>query len=57
MLSRGTAGVRRKTIIINMPGSEKAVRESFEIVLPVLEHAVELIRGSVKDCGRPAEEG
>ncbi len=57
MLSRGIAGVRRNTLIINMPGSEKAVRESFEIVLPVLGHAVELIHGSVKDCGRSMEEG
>jgi len=57
MLSRGIAGVRRNTLIINMPGSEKAVRESFEIVLPVLDHAVELIHGTVKDCGRPVEKG
>jgi molybdenum cofactor synthesis domain-containing protein len=52
MLSRGISGVRNRTLIINMPGSEKAVRESFEVVLPVLDHAVELIRGRVKDCGR-----
>jgi molybdenum cofactor synthesis domain-containing protein len=57
MLSRGVAGVRRHTLIINMPGSEKAARESFDIVMPVLGHAVELIHGSVKDCGRPAEKG
>jgi len=52
MLSRGIAGVRGTSLVVNMPGSEKAVRESFEIVLPVLEHAVELIHGRVKDCGR-----
>jgi molybdenum cofactor synthesis domain-containing protein len=52
MLSRGVSGVRGKTLIINMPGSEKAVTESFEIVKPVIEHAVELIKGRVKDCGR-----
>ena len=57
MLSRGVSGVRRNTLIVNMPGSEKAVRESFEIVMPVLSHAVELIHGSVKDCGRPVKEG
>ena len=57
MLSRGVAGVRRKTLIINMPGSEKAVRESFKIVMSVLGHAVELIHGSVKDCGKPLEGG
>ena len=57
MLSRGVSGVRRHTLIINMPGSEKAVRESFEIVRPVLDHAAELIHGSVEDCGRPVEKG
>jgi len=55
MLSRGNAGVCRRTLIINMPGSEKAVRESFAIVRPVINHAVELIRGEVKDCGRTNE--
>jgi molybdopterin adenylyltransferase len=52
MLSRAVAGVRGRSLIINMPGSERAVGESFEIVLPALEHAVELIHGRVKDCGR-----
>ena len=52
MLSRGSAGVRGHTLIVNMPGSEQAVRESFAIVCPVITHAVELIRGEVKDCGR-----
>ena len=56
MLSRGVSGVRGSTLIINMPGSEKAVKESFEIVQPVIGHAVELIKGKVKDCGR-TEEG
>jgi len=57
MLSRGVSGVRNKTLIINLPGSERAVRESFEIVLPVLDHAVELIHGKVKDCGIPVRKG
>jgi molybdopterin adenylyltransferase len=52
MLSRGISGVRNHTLIINMPGSEKAVRESFAIVQQVIPHAVELINGKVKDCGR-----
>lgn len=52
MLSRGVAGVRGRTLIVNMPGSEKAACESFDVVLPVLTHAVELIHGEVKDCGR-----
>jgi molybdenum cofactor synthesis domain-containing protein len=45
MLSRGTAGQRGTTLIINLPGSEKAVRESFGFVEGVLEHAAEMIAG------------
>ncbi|HEX9069220.1 MAG TPA: MogA/MoaB family molybdenum cofactor biosynthesis protein [Ktedonobacterales bacterium] len=45
MLSRGIAGVREQTLIINLPGSPKAVRECLEVVLPVLAHAVELVTG------------
>lgn len=45
MISRGTAGQRGSTLIINMPGSEKAVRESFGFVVGVLEHAVEMMAG------------
>ena len=52
MLSRAVAGIRNRTLIVNLPGSEKAVRESLEIVLPVLPHAVELLRGQTTDCGR-----
>jgi len=52
MLSRGISGVRKQTLIINLPGSEKAVKECYELVQPVLKHAVELIHEQVKDCGR-----
>jgi molybdenum cofactor synthesis domain-containing protein len=52
MLSRAVAGVRGRSLVINMPGSERAVEESLAIVLPALKHAVELIHGRVKDCGR-----
>ncbi len=45
MLSRGTAGQRGSTLIINLPGSEKAVRESFGFVADVLEHAAEMMAG------------
>lgn len=45
MISRGTAGQRGATLIINLPGSEKAVRESFGFVSEVLEHAVEMMSG------------
>jgi molybdenum cofactor synthesis domain-containing protein len=45
MLSRGVAGIRGKTLIINFPGSPKGVAECFEVVRPVLRHAVQLISG------------
>ena len=52
MLSRAVAGVRGKTLIINLPGSPKGATECLEIVLPVLQHANELVKGEVKDCAR-----
>ncbi len=52
MLSRAAAGIRDRTLIINLPGSPKAARENLDVVLPVLPHAVELLR---EDPG--AEQG
>jgi molybdenum cofactor synthesis domain-containing protein len=51
MLSRAVSGIRGKTLIINLPGSPKAVRESIGVVLPILEHAVETISGNTQSCG------
>jgi molybdopterin biosynthesis enzyme MoaB len=51
MLSRGRAGIRGQSLIINLPGSLKAVRENFEVVLPVIPHALEKILGETSDCG------
>lgn len=51
MLSRAVSGIRGQTLIINLPGSPKAVCESIEVVLPVLPHAVELLGGSAQSCG------
>jgi molybdopterin adenylyltransferase len=48
-LSRGVAGVRGRTLIVNLPGSEKGVRESLTAILPVLPHAVETLRGAAGD--------
>lgn len=45
MLSRAVAGVRHRTLIINLPGSPKAVEEALDVVLPVLPHALELLAG------------
>ena len=49
MLSRATAGVRGKCLIIILPGSPKAVRECLEVVLPAIPHAVDIIKGVVTE--------
>ena len=49
MLSRAVAGVRDRTLIVNLPGSPKAVRETLAVILPALPHAIELLRGEVAD--------
>jgi molybdopterin adenylyltransferase len=51
MLSRGKVGIRGESLIINLPGSLKAVRENLDVVLPVIQHALEKIRGGESDCG------
>jgi molybdopterin biosynthesis enzyme MoaB len=45
VLSRGVAGVHKGTLIVNLPGSPKGVRESLEIILGLLPHAVQMMRG------------
>ena len=45
MLSRGICGIRNNTLIINLPGSPKAVEECFEVIRPVLQHAIKLLAG------------
>ncbi len=52
MLSRAAAGIRKSTLIINLPGSPKAVRESLEYILPALEHGLEILTGRASDCAR-----
>ncbi len=51
MLSRGVSGIRGKTLIVNLPGSPKAVRECLEVILPVIPHAVETLGGGTVSCG------
>lgn len=57
MLSRAASVIRNKTLIINLPGSPKAVRESLEFILPVLPHAVEVLSGNTLNCGGSYEKG
>ena len=52
MLSRATAGIRGKTLIINLPGSPKAVRESLEYIIDALAHGLEILSGEARDCAR-----
>ena len=52
MLGRGASVLRNNTLIVNLPGSVKAVEESLEIVLPELEHGLRILKGSANECGR-----
>lgn len=52
MLSRGVSVIRNKTLIINLPGSPKAVKESLEVVLSELEHGLGILRGTATECAR-----
>jgi len=45
MLSRAAAGIRKNTLIVNLPGSPKAVKENLEYVLPALDHAIDMMMG------------
>jgi len=56
ILSRGVAGIRKESLIVNLPGSPKGVRESLEIVLEALPHGIEILKGQATECGRNDEE-
>jgi molybdopterin adenylyltransferase len=53
MLSRAAAGIRKSTLIINLPGSEKGVRESLEAIMDALPHGIEILKGTAIECGKP----
>jgi len=53
MISRAVAGIRGKSLILNLPGSPKSVRENLAVVLPALKHAIEKIKGDDSECAVP----
>ncbi len=55
MLSRAQAGIRRRTLIVNLPGSPKAAKENLEAVLPSLEHGLQMLCGGQADCASLAD--
>lgn len=52
MLSRGVAGIRKDTLIVNLPGSPKAVRENLEFILEPIDHGLGILLGRVSECAR-----
>ena len=52
MLSRAAAGIRGRTLIVNLPGSPKAVRECLQAILPALDHGLEILKGTGGNCAR-----
>ena len=56
ILSRGVAGIRKESLIINLHGSPKGVRESLGIVLEALPHGIEILKGQTVECGTNVEE-
>ena len=57
MLSRAVAGIRGRTLIVNLPGSVKGARENMQVLLPALEHALAKIQGDPSECGDPYKQG
>ncbi len=53
VLSRAVAATRGRTLIINLPGSPRAVKECLAVILPALPHAVETLTGVAEECARP----
>jgi molybdenum cofactor synthesis domain-containing protein len=52
MLSRAVAGIRNETLIINLPGSPKGAVENLEIIMPALEHGIDILKGEASECAR-----
>jgi len=56
MLSRSRAGIRRQTLIVNLPGSPKAVKENLEVLLQALEHGLDILNEADSDCAEPIKK-
>ena len=52
MLGRGVSVIRKRTLIVNLPGSPKAVRESLSFILDTLDHGLRVLRGNVDECAK-----
>ena len=52
MLSRAVAGIRKDTLIVNLPGSPKGATENLETILPALKHGIEILTGEASECAR-----
>jgi len=52
LLSRAIAGIRKQSLIINLPGSPKGVKECLELILPAIPHGIEILKGKVEECGK-----
>ncbi len=52
MLTRAMAGIRGRSLIINLPGSPKAIEENLNVILPALEHGIAVLRGDAAECAR-----
>lgn len=52
MLSRAVSGIRNKTLIINLPGSPKAVREALDYIIDSIHHGIEILKGTTSECAR-----
>ena len=50
LISRAVAGIRGRTLIVNLPGSPKSVRENLSVILPAIRHAIEKIKGDDREC-------
>lgn len=56
MLSRAAAGIRRQTLIVNLPGSPKAIEEVLDYLLPEMVHGIEILQGKAKECAAQQQE-